>query len=235
VTEVNRIRNAYRRRHSRIPTDRYSLWNDAALRALHQRERFILLLLRRYQLTNLSGTFVLDIGCGDGRLLQRFVDYGASPQNLYGIDLIPERVKRAQFLNPGIAFLCGSADELPFPNQSFDIVAQSTVFTSILDQEIKRNVACEMLRVLKPDGIVLWYDYHMDNPQNSDVRGVGRKEIYRLFPACKIDLKRATLAPPLARRLVPHSWILAYLLEKIPLLCTHYIGVIRKPDGEARL
>jgi hypothetical protein len=28
-----------------------------------------------------------------------------------------------------------------------------------------------MLRILKPEGMVLWYDYHMNNPGNPDVRG----------------------------------------------------------------
>jgi hypothetical protein len=43
-------------------------------------------------------------------------------------------------------------------------------------------------------------------------------------------LHRITLAPPLGRWLAPRSWVLACLLEKIPLLCTHTIGIIRKTD-----
>lgn len=61
-----------------------------------------------------------------------------------------------------------------------------------------------MLRALKPDGIILWYDYHMNNPKNPDVKGVKKKEIYELFPHCQIDLKRITLAPPVTR-LIAHG------------------------------
>jgi hypothetical protein len=68
----------------------------------------------------------------------------------------------------------------------------------------------------------------MNNPRNPDVRGVKKKEIYELFPNCEIHLKRITLAPPLARAIAPFSIILCQLLEKFPLLCTHYIGVIRR-------
>ena len=35
--------------------------------------------------------------------------------------------------------------------------------------------------------------------------------------------------PPLARVLAPYSYLACYLLEKFPLLCTHYLGAIRKP------
>jgi hypothetical protein len=43
-----------------------------------------------------------------------------------------------------------------------------------------------------------------------------------------VRLTRITLAPPLAARLVPVSWITALLLEKVRILNTHYLGVIRK-------
>ena len=112
------------------------------------------------------------------------------------------------------------------------MVVQFTMFTSILDDGMKRQVALEMLQVLAPGGIILWYDFHMNNPRNPDVRGVGRKEIHRLFPGCSITMNRVTLAPPLARRIVPLGYIGALLLEKVSFLCTHYLGVIRKPSPE---
>jgi hypothetical protein len=93
---------------------------------------------------------------------------------------------------------------------------------------MKQQVASEMLRVVRRDGLILWYDYHVNNPWNPDVQGIKKREISCLFAGCDIDLRRVTLAPPLARWIAPRSWLLAYLLEKIPLLCTHYIGIIRK-------
>ena len=72
-----------------------------------------------------------------------------------------------------------------------------------------------MLRVLKTDGIILWYDYHMNNLQNPNVKGVKKKEIYKLFPDCDVYLKRITLAPPITRAIVPSSWLACYFLEKL--------------------
>jgi hypothetical protein len=87
-------------------------------------------------------------------------------------------------------------------------VLQSTVFTSILDVAMKQAVAGELLRVVKLKGLILWYDYHRNNPWNKDVRGVKSWEIHRLFPGCRITLQRVTLAPPLTRVLAPHSFLL---------------------------
>ena len=84
------------------------------------------------------------------------------------------------------------------------------------------------MRVVKRDGLILWYDYHVNNPRNRDVRGVKRREIYRLFPGCRIKLERITLVPPLARLVAPYSYLACYLLGKLPPLCTHYLGVIQK-------
>ena len=82
--------------------------------------------------------------------------------------------------------------------------------------------------MLKPGGVVLWYDFRFNNPRNLEVRGIEAAEIRSLFPECSVDLKKVTLAPPLARRVVPISWTSAELLEKLPFLRTHYLGVIRK-------
>ena len=85
-----------------------------------------------------------------------------------------------------------------------------------------------MLRVTKPDGLILWYDFLYDNPKNPDVRGVRKREIQRLFPGCSVGLRKVTLAPPIVRRLAARAWWLCTILEAIPLLRTHYLGVIRK-------
>ena len=128
-------------------------------------------------------------------------------------------------------FICGDASKLPYEDESMDIVMQYTVFTSILESKMKRDIAREMLRVLKRDGMILWYDFHANNPANPNVRGVKKNEIYELFENCRIYLKRITLAPPVARAIAPFSIILCQILEKIPLLCTHYLGIIRKKSS----
>ncbi len=150
------------------------------------------------------------------------------PRELVRTDLLPNRIDEAQQLQPNAHFSCGNAEQLPYEDAFFDIVLQFTVFTSILDPTMRKNVAREMVRVLRPQGIIVWYDYFLNNPRNPDVRGVGRREIRRIFPGCRILLSRLTLAPPLARAVAGRSPSLAYLLQGLPFLCTHYLGVIRR-------
>jgi ubiquinone/menaquinone biosynthesis C-methylase UbiE len=123
---------------------------------------------------------------------------------------------------------CGNAAAIRFESGSFDLVLQATVFTSVLDAGMKQAMAAEMLRVLRPDGLILWYDFFVRNPWNPYVRPVGKGEIRSLFPGCSFELRRVSLAPPLVRLVAPHSWLACSLMTRIPPLCTHYLGAVRK-------
>jgi len=227
-TEIERIRLAYDKRKEKIKADYYALSHPANEFVLFQREKRILELLHNHRLNPLSDKKILDVGCGDGGPLRDFIQYGALPQNLYGLDLLADKIERARMLSPNIDFRCGNAEELPYDDESFDVVMQFTVFTSILDDGMKGNIATEMLRVLSADGIILWYDYFVSKPTNPDTKGLRRKEIEGLFPDCTFDFRRITLAPPIARLLAPYSFLLCYLLEKLRFLNTHYLGVIKE-------
>ena len=224
--EEARIREAYARRQEGT---RYSWFNSGHVFMVHERERRLLAFLAQYGFAPLNAKKILEVGCGTGYWLREFIKWGARPENIAGIDLLADRIGEAERLCPkAVQLQCGSAAELPFLEKTFDLVLQSTVFTSVLDSGMKQRMASEMLRVLKEDGLIVWYDYHVNNPWNPDVRGVKRQEIDQLFPGCHIQLRWITLVPPLARLLAPYSWLACYVFERIPLLCTHYLGVIRK-------
>ena len=229
--EEARIRAVYGRLENDDP--RYSWFNPAYQFMVQQRERRLLDLLAvlcQREFAELQNKTILEVGCGTGQWLRDFVKWGAKPENVTGIDLLVDRLAKARRLcPPAVRIQCASGAHLPFLDETFDLVFQSTVFTSILNSDLKRRVAAEMVRVVKRQGLILWYDYHVNNPRNPDVRGVKRREIYELFQNCQIDLERITLLPPLARALAPYSYLACYLLEKLPLLCTHYLGAIRKP------
>jgi ubiquinone/menaquinone biosynthesis C-methylase UbiE len=230
AAEEARIRNAYARRKDRpVYTNLYSWFNPGQLFMAQEREIGMLSLLRHCGCEELKSKRILEVGCGGGYWLREFIKWGARPENLAGIDLLEDRVVEARRLCPSeVKIECGNAASLHFADESFDLVLQSTVFTSILDSSMREQVAAEMMRVVKRDGLILWYDYHVNNPRNKDVRAVRRGEIHKLFPDCRIQLKRITLLPPLVRLLAPYSYLTCHLLEKVPPLCTHYLGVIRK-------
>ena len=229
--EETRIRAAYVKRRDDL---RYSWFSPGHLFMVQERERQLLAILARHACAPLNAKKILEVGCGTGYWLREFVKWGARPEHIVGIDLLADRVAEARRLCPEtVEIRCGSAAALSFPDKTFDLVLQSTVFTSILDFEMKRQIACEMLRVLKEDGLILWYDYHANNPRNPDVRGVKKREIHQLFHGHRIILRRITLAPPLARLIAPHSWVVCQVLERVPFLCTHYLGVIQKGAADA--
>ena len=87
----------------------------------------------------------------------------------------------------------------------------------------------EIRRVLKPGGAILWFDLRVNNPRNPEVRGLRRAEIRTLFPGCEMELAPALLAPPLGRLIAGRSWPFAEALQALPLLCTHYAGLVHKP------
>jgi MPBQ/MSBQ methyltransferase len=105
-----------------------------------------------------KGATVLDVGCGIGgssRILAR--DYGF---NVTGITISPEQVKRAQELTvPEISarFQVDDAMNLSFSDASFDVVWCIEAGPHMPDKAV---FAKELLRVLKPGGILVVADWN---------------------------------------------------------------------------
>jgi len=224
--EEARIRVAYARRGDGW---RYDWGAPAYVFTMHDLERRLLAALRRSGLWPLGAMRVLDVGCGTGHWLRRLVDWGAQPQHATGIDLLLERLRSGAPLSPReVGLSCASGRALPFRSASFDLVLQFMAFTSILDADFRRRVADEMVRVLAPEGAILWYDFCVPNPRNPDLRPVRAAEVRALFPDCLVELHRVTLATPVTRLVAPFSRALCGLLNLFPPLRTHYLGVIRR-------
>ena len=139
--EVERIKAVYERREKAGLAARYSLFRPDALHTHQTIERGLIRTLINAGFEDLADKRILDVGCGDGRRLQRMLDYGASAGNLAGVDLRENVIATARELNPGIEFSVVDGERLHIPDASEDIVMQFTVFTSILDDAIKSSVA----------------------------------------------------------------------------------------------
>lgn len=229
AAETARIRRAYAARDDdqRLRA-RYRFTNPGHLFMLQERERRLLALLARHGLAErLGGLRILDVGCGTGGLLLDLLRYGARPEGLAGVDLVPEYIAAARDRLPQADLQCVSATALPFPDGAFDLVCQIVMLSTVLDPALRRAVAAEMARVVRPDGLIVSYDLRWNSPGNPGVRAVGRAELARLFPTCTVAAQPITLAPPLARRLAPRAWLLAALLERVPLLRSHLLAAIR--------
>ena len=233
--EHRRLQSIYAQRET-YPKNKglYSHFNLANLFLIQTRERALLTLLkeRGYTSAKLSTSKILAVGCGSGTELLNLATYGATSSQIFAIDLLAHRIKEAKVKNSQSGLAQADGRQLPFPDGQFNLLFQFTVFTSVLDSIFKQQIAAEMLRVLRLDGTIIWYDFWANNPNNPNVRGIKPAELKTLFPGCTFDFHRLTLAPPLARRVVPISWLLAELLAKIPPLLTHYLVAIQKGNEE---
>ncbi len=226
--EIEDIAARYQRR-SVIPVDRYSRLNPVVNLTVQERQRALIRQFSQMGLKSLANLAVLEVGCGSGVNLLELIEFGADPRLLVGNELLPDRLTGARARLPAsVRLLAGDASQLDLPAASFDIVYQSTVFSSILDNELQASLAQRMWDLLKPGGGVLWYDFTYDNPYNPDVRGVPVRRIKELFPMAKFRVQKVTLAPPISRRVVPLSPHLYGLLNSLPFLRTHVLCYLEK-------
>ena len=227
--ELAAIQERYQRRAA-APSGRYSYFSPDVLLSTQQRQRATLSLLSSKGIQKLQDLDLIEIGCGNGSNLLEFLLLGATPERLAGNELLGERLRHARSVLPDAVRLWpGNAADLSLGESTFDIVYQSTVFSSILDDALQESIAAAMWQWLRPGGAVLWYDFTYNNPRNPDVRGVPLSRVRELFPQARITARRVTLAPPLARVLVRVHPGLYGLFNSVPWLRTHILCWIEKP------
>lgn len=232
--DIIRLRNEYEDRKRRFAaSDVYSVFNTATLFSVQARQRVTLNILKKFGLANLFDISILEMGCGGGGVLTEYLGFAALPENLYGVDLLFDRLVHAHHILPASGLTNADGQSLPFPSNAFDLVLQSTAISSILDSELRQRICADMLRVVKPDGLILSYDFWL-NPTNPQTRGLTPSEIKSLFPNCAYQFHKITLAPPIARKLVPLSWGLGLFLEGLKIFNSHYLAAIRPETGNQR-
>jgi ubiquinone/menaquinone biosynthesis C-methylase UbiE len=104
-----------------------------------------------------SGKKVLDLGSGTGILTAKLQTWGARSQ---GLELSSRMVEIARKTHPQIEFTVGNAEQLPFEDLSFDIVASSLVMHYMQNLIIPFK---EIRRVLKPHGTFIFSIHHPFN------------------------------------------------------------------------
>lgn len=123
---------------------------------------------------------ILDVGCGSGYDLARWIRDGWRADQLAGVDVSPERVERARAACPGADIRLGDGTVLPFDAGTFDAATATTVFSSILDGALRRALFREMQRVVRPGGLIVVYDFVLRKPTNSHVRGLSLRRLAEL-------------------------------------------------------
>jgi SAM-dependent methyltransferase len=228
ASEVDAVRARYARRN---PNElRYRMLNPAVWQAVLERQREVLRLLARVATKDLARLDVLEVGCGGGGNLLELLRFGFDAARLHGIELLEERHALARHVLPAaVRLTLGDASKAAVLSESCDIVLQSTVFSSLLDDAFQQRLADAMWSWVKPGGGVLWYDFTVNNPRNADVRGVPLARVRELFPHGDVQARRVTLAPPIARAVTRVHPSLYTAFNTVPLLRTHMLAWIAKP------
>ncbi|HWH26289.1 MAG TPA: methyltransferase domain-containing protein [Pseudolysinimonas sp.] len=98
------------------------------------------------------GQSLLDVGCGPGTITVEFADRLA-PGRVVGLDAAAEIVAKAtaDFVRPNLEFLVGNAYDLPFDDDTFDVVHAHQTLQHVAEPV---RMLRELRRVTKPGGIV---------------------------------------------------------------------------------
>jgi len=100
----------------------------------------------------LNGKRILDIGCGIGRVLSFYSNFS---NDIFGVDFSQNMLDICRNNVPSAKLVNGDASNLPFKSNSFDLVSAFVVLQHIIDDGKRECVIKEMIRVTKPNGIIV--------------------------------------------------------------------------------
>jgi ubiquinone/menaquinone biosynthesis C-methylase UbiE len=107
------------------------------------------------------GDYVLEVGCATGTLTLAAKRQAGPSGKVFGIDIIPGMIERSRqkavHANLDVTFQIGSIDNIPFPENHFDVVICSFMIFHMSEKVRQKGIA-EIYRVLKPNGRLLVLD-----------------------------------------------------------------------------
>jgi len=90
---------------------------------------------------------VVEIGCGNGRLLERL-----GPRRVIGVDLCADGLSRTRVALPGACLICCPGDQIPMDDGSANVVIAQHLLEHLIDH---RAALAEWFRLLAPGGLLL--------------------------------------------------------------------------------
>jgi ubiquinone/menaquinone biosynthesis C-methylase UbiE len=144
-------------------------------------------LLEFVQLVNVKCKDILDLGCGDGRYTAKFLEVGA--RNAKGIDISPAMIELAKKRSIGVDFVVGDCSDLPYDNESFDVI-----FSNFVLQHCHNLFAVftEIARTLKQGGYFIGSFNSIETDNHKILNHempilLGKQDPIMLFDLMKLD------------------------------------------------
>ncbi|MGD9936109.1 MAG: class I SAM-dependent methyltransferase [Methanoregulaceae archaeon] len=91
---------------------------------------------------------LLDIGCGTGLFVERYIERGGQG---IGLDISQKMIERGRDRAPSADWTVGTGESLPFQDNTFDAVSSLLAFSYFKDPQ---GMLAEVYRVLRPGGRV---------------------------------------------------------------------------------
>lgn len=137
-----------------------------------------------------SGDKILDLGCGNGKLRLLFketdIDY-------VGVDnsseLLKIAEKRLNFKLPRQKFIKANILNLPFPDNSFDVVFFVAVLHHIPSKIFRQQVLREIRRVLKPNGILIMTNWNRYQKRGPQLKYIIKYTLLKIIGRSELDFK----------------------------------------------
>jgi SAM-dependent methyltransferase len=226
--EVDRINERYRARESDATViARWSPFQELEVAARCQQYRSLADFMRGRGFLSLAGQKILDVGCGTGRQPRMFLEYGAAPADVYGLEIRDSVLEVGRQLSPHLSLTGFDGHTIPFPDNSFGLVTQYVVFSSIGSPPLRRRLASEMWRVVAPGGFIYWWDLTVMQGPAGDECGTPLR-LHELFPGVPSHERRIAPYPRPDECARPStlSRLLAPLLRRLGHKPTHVAALL---------
>ena len=132
-----------------------------------------------------NGNRVLDLGCGNGRLVELFKDKNI---DYLGIDNSEKLIEIAKTKYPNARFQSVDALKLPFPDNYFDKIFSIAVLHHIPSSELRHQFIQEAIRVLRPGGVLIITVWDLWR-RSTSIGLIIRFAFSKIFGKSKLDFK----------------------------------------------
>ncbi len=123
------------------------------------------------ELNLLKGISFLDVACGRGAYCLAASEIVGEKGRVYGVDLWEEGIEllKAAADEKGIgninAFVSNAGEHIPVADHSIDVCLMATVLHDFVEDQIEKEVLHEIVRVVKPNGILAIMEFmKIDGP-----------------------------------------------------------------------
>lgn len=178
-------------------------------------------------------SLVLNVGCGNGADNFQLLRLHYKIENICGIDINDERLSVAQHIFPNSTCEIGDASKMRYADNYFDIVFESTMFSTLSNDNLCNTIASEMIRVCKPNAHIVLVDWKIPKPNNPSYNALTKKKLFKFFKVgLETDLiytTRGALIPPIGRFLSKYIHGIYFLVSSfLPFFVGQVVYVLKK-------